>query len=92
MITFPAAPPMLPLKRSKDFKVTADVVQMGKRSRLSVGPSKDMKTRLGLSVLQRRVSLMLSNLPVNMSKAITSALADDTNGMFCYVIVILIPG
>lgn len=80
MISFPAAPPTLPVKRGKDFRVTPDTVQLGKKSRLSVGIPKDMSGALELSLLHRRLDLMLSNTPINMSMALTSALADDNNG------------
>ena len=80
MITFPGAPPILPLKRSKDFKLMRNTLQINKRSRLALLPPQSLSDELELSVHQRHLTLMVSNAPLNLSRVLTTALDGNTNG------------
>lgn len=75
MTNFPAAPPLCHTKRGHEFKVTSDSVYLWKRSRLSIMPTAaNMTEELRAAILRDRISLALSNSPLNLVSLIQSSI------------------
>lgn len=84
MKNFPAAPPLFHTKRNLEFKVTSDSVYLSKRSRLSTTPaSVEMSDELRAAVMRDRISLALSNSPLNLVSLLESSVDINSSSGVC---------
>jgi len=78
---FPAAPPLIPAKRSSEFKVTEHMVQLEKRSRLSLESNEmEVQTTLNTALVERKLNLAISNSPLAMEKLLDFSMKANKSG------------
>lgn len=76
MLAFPAAPSMLPLKRTNYFNAHDKTFQISKKTRFNLGPQTDLVEELRLSNIERMIAKIQVKSPLKMADVIFPVLND----------------